>query len=173
MITILVLLILSNIGSIFLANKILSTKSKKINQLSQDAFASQKSIQKISSIKNQLDSIPEIPKLLDNIAAIKNKNKYQEEIIDTMKSYSNMSNLSIDQINFNSAKIEKNNTVVSVNLSLRSPLSYNDLINFIKLTENSLLRMQITEIEIKKSQTEAKEPNLVNVGKLNINVFSK
>lgn len=102
-------------------------------------------------------------------------NTYQTEVSSSLYSYAQKSGITINQISPTAAP-EALNPIISTTtmspryilLTIRNPVRCEDLVKFIKYTETSTPKMQVTNVNI-ESQGEA--GNVVNVSQLIIEVY--
>ncbi len=127
---------------------------------------------KLEQIKKQLDKIKDVKVDIKKMTSNEEKNIYQEDIINTIKDLAQKSGLALISINFNDVENNGGVKTASLNLSFKSRMNYSNLMNFIALTESSLLRMQITNLSITNIDGEQNK-GVVNVSNIQLKVYLK
>ncbi len=169
------ILILSIAGAgstIFFAQSEINKEVAEINKIAFQVKSSENNGKRLSAIKKQMEEIKDIPPILEKMTATKDNNKYQEKIIKTIRDYAKKSKMKVNRISFKQNRKSKTGNTVPISISLSSPVHYNNLLKFFKLTENGLLRMQITDFSITKVEKEDSK-NKVNIGEINVKVYVK
>lgn len=173
LITSLVLLVGINISAYVFGSNIIGGLSKETSELAKKVKVSDDEIAKMESIKQQKANIEDITKIIDHLTANKKDNYHQDIIISTLNSLANASGLTINQVSFTQPKTTNFDSVKAV-ISLAMPISYDNLMTFVQLIENSLLRMQILNIDIQSSRSEKNEVhNAVTVNGIGIKIYVK
>ncbi len=145
----------------------LTKASKRVERQFRKLKDSETNAEKLVSLEKQLAEIYYAPELLENLVTFKDKNIYQERAIETMRDYADIAGLQIARLSFVSSKVSKSKTTMQFEIDFQDPVDYNNLMRFILLTENSLLRMQITDLTISSKGEEGP----VSAKGIKINVY--
>lgn len=173
LITSLVLLVGINISAYVFGSKIISNLSEETSELAKKVKVSDDEIAKMESIKQQKAKIEDIAKTIDHLTANKKDNHHQDVIISTLNALASASGLTINQVSFTQPKTA-NFDNVKATISLAMPVNYDNLMTFMQLIENSLLRMQILNINVQSSRSEKNEiHNAVTANGIGIKIYVK
>lgn len=79
--------------------------------------------------------------------------EYQDQIVKDITSYAAASNITVLGFDFSVAASSKASSIKGVktivaNVSLKSPMKYTDYLQFLKLIERNLTKMQVTQVDI-------------------------
>lgn len=152
---ILIACIMLIIGIIVVANwqlkAFLYSEVTATNTLKQKAISSSDNLARAQNLELYMKTHqPDVERAASIVAQTKTY-QYQNQIIEDITRYANSVGLSILEFNFpenpTSAKKEAIKSIL-VEVTLRKPVDYPNLIRFLKYIEHNLTRMQITDISI-------------------------
>lgn len=169
----------ANIGVYFLGRNIISENATALNELSKELKNQQAEIDKIESIKSQMKKLEDIPGIVAKTSAERKDNRHQEKIVELiLKRYAELSGLRIKAISFDitSKTAQADKEAVIVNVDFESPTSYTNVFRLIKLTELSLPRIQILNLQLSKAEANKQKevtPDDVNVNNIQLKIYAK
>lgn len=159
-----------------------------------EASASNSSLQDLIATKQELEQDSDTVNRAAQIVAQSQSYKYQDQIITDIARFTSEAGLSVTNISFTDTKTTSVPATtgtaagtttpeggvvgaapagvksVTATVTLKNPVEYEKMLNFIHLIEQSLFRMQISQISLSRS-TDANNPNLVSSDVLTIEVF--
>lgn len=128
-----------------------------------DASASQNNIQTLQQIQQKLAGEQAVIDRANSIVADSQSYQYQDQILTDLKDYANKAAITITNIDFSAAATAAQPTAstattpapmgvksTSVSITLKNPISYNNLLRFIKSIEQNLTKMQISKVGLSK-----------------------
>lgn len=137
--------------------------SVEVNHRLKDADASGRQVQQLQFLKNQLAQSESLISKADKLFAT--PGAYQGQVLTDLRSYANKTGLSIESTDFsNPAETGE----YSVAVTLRQPVSYRNLIQFLEYVETSLPKLQVSAIELSPASNASADS--VSVGTIKINV---
>jgi hypothetical protein len=143
LLVILVLIIAGGLGLFYLGLNEVRTFAVEVNHSIADAEASNGQVQALQSLKGQLaQSETLIAKANQMFATPAN---YQNQAITDTRNYAAASGISIAKVDFDTA-VAGVNPVMTV--SLKAPVPYSKLIQFLDNIEGNIPKMQVTSIGI-------------------------
>lgn len=169
----------ANIGVYFLGRNIISENATALNELSKELKNQQAEIDKIESIKSQMKKLEDIPGIVAKTSAERKDNRHQEKIVELiLKRYAELSGLHIKAISFDitSKTAQADKEAVIVNVDFESPTSYTNVFRLIKLTELSLPRIQILNLQLSKAEANKQKEvthDDVNVNNIQLKIYAK
>ncbi|MGB4762411.1 MAG: hypothetical protein WBP12_03600 [Candidatus Saccharimonas sp.] len=191
---ILLLLTAVGIGIFLLGYGKVSEFALQAQQTATEASASNSSLQDLIATKKTLENNTEA---IDRAAKLVAESKlyyYQDQIIKDITQFATESELSIANISFAQAATTTAPTTapttadasgsttttaptpagiksITATVSLKNPADYDKTMNFLNLVEQSLFRMQISQMSISKDRNVDAGPNDINVDTLTIEVY--
>lgn len=172
------LIIFANVGVFFLGKNLISDNAKGITEVTSELKKTQQELEAIEVIRSQMKKLDDIPELVNEALVDVKDNHHQEKIIATIERYASNSHLTIASIDFPILK-NKGKKEITASVTFRSPANYNDFLNFMKLIEAGLPRMQITDLSISKALANRADkdkkgsPDDVNISSVQLKIFTK
>ena len=172
------LIIFANVGVFFLGKNLISDNAKGITEVTSELKKTQQELEAIEVIRSQMKKLDDIPELVNEALVDVKDNHHQEKIIATIEHYASNSHLTIASIDFPTPK-SKGKKEITASVTFRSPANYNDFLNFMKLIEAGLPRMQITDLSISKALANRADkdkkgsPDDVNISSVQLKIFTK
>ena len=161
----------ANIGVYFLGRNIISENATALNELSKELKNQQAEI--------DMKKLEAIPGIVAKTSAERKDNRNQEKIVELiLKRYAELSGLHIKAISFDitSKTAQADKEAVIVNVDFESPTSYTNVFRLIKLTELSLPRIQILNLQLSKAEANKQKevtPDDVNVNNIQLKIYAK
>lgn len=178
------------IAAVWLSTSKLKEYATQVNQISSEATASQDSVQTLQKTKQELDAQKDIVAKAASIVADSQGYKYQDQIIKDLNAYASASGLTITNFSFAStaatpaapaapaasggaaattpaATVPSGVKSTSASITLKAPINYVNLLQFIHSIEQNLTKMQISRVSLTKGAT----PSEVNTDTLEIQVY--
>jgi hypothetical protein len=151
----------------WLTDDYLRSYAVEVNHTSVDASASQNNVQTLQKIQQDLATKKDIVDRASGIVAGSKSYQYQDQIIKDLNDYAAKSGLTITNLDFSATAPTGGTTQtktpaaavaptisgvksVSVNVTLKNPMSYNNILKFIQSIEQNLTKMQISKIGLTK-----------------------
>lgn len=187
LISALLLLIALGIAAFILGNRMLAGVAQSSQEAVAKAEASNSSLQNLIETERRLKELSSTVDRADKLVSESKRYLYQDQIIKDINAYANEAGLKITNITFTDAKT----TAVSgaaapavggggaapggvksttATVTLDTPIKYKSMLTFIHLIEQSLFRMQVSQIGISKGN-ESDGPDSVVSDILTIEVY--
>jgi hypothetical protein len=165
------LFVITGIGGVAFSfvNETLEKVAIDVNHKAVDASASQNNFQTLQSIQHQLEEKKDVVERARSIVADSQSYQYQDQIITDLSDYAKRSNIEITNMDFSaatqagaapkttpSALTAPTPTGVkstSVSVTLKNPVNYNNLLQFIYAIEQNLTKMQVSKVGLSKDAT--------------------
>jgi hypothetical protein len=167
-----ILIVVSAIAGFYFAQQMLSKYASEISNLNANAEAGNDNIQTLRSLEDQLANEREAMTKARSIVAQSQQYLYQDQIVEDLSKIAGDSGVVITQFDFASTTGTPGATSGSttpppasstpsvtsglksetVNVTIKSPLQYTALMNFIKAIELNPLKMQIASISLTKDE---------------------
>lgn len=163
--TLLVIVILGGAGLFYVGLNTVKDFSSEVNNTLQDADASSKQVTELQSLKGQLSQTETLTAKADAVFAT--PATYQSQALTDVKRYAAQTGLRIDSTNFDNPAATG---TYSMNIQLKSPVAYSQLMQFIGLIEGNLPKMQLTSIDLQHSPGGNADSVVVGSIKLNVAV---
>lgn len=138
--------------------------SAQVNNRLIDADASEAQIRQLQALRQQINQNETLIAKADRVFS--SPSDYQAQTLTDVRTYANQTGVSIRSIDFD----DPSNGSYSLTVRLNNPVNYPSLIQFITLIEGNLPKMQLTSIDIKRGQSNAKNSVTVNEIKINVSV---
>lgn len=168
------------IGIIIVANwqlkAFLYSEVTATNTLKQQAVNSSDNLARAQALELYMKTHQTDVERAASIVAQTKTYQYQNQIIEDITRYASSANLSILEFNFpdsGSSTSKKKVTAVKsilVEVTLRKPVDYVNLIRFLKYIEHNLTRMQITDLSISPN---SENPALIDSPTIGLEVYVK
>lgn len=180
------------VAAVWFSTSKLKGFAAEVSQISSDASASQDSVQTLQKTKQELEAQKDIVTKAANIVADSQGYQYQDQIIKDLNAYANASGLSITNFSFaastgaassatpapaasgSTASPTPATTAIpsgvkstTASVTLKTPVNYVNLLQFIHSIEQNLTKMQIARITLSKGAS-AQE---INTDSLEIQVY--
>lgn len=187
LISALLLLIALGVAAFILGNRMLAGVAQSSQEAVAKAEASNSSLQNLIETERRLKELSSTVDRADKLVSESKRYLYQDQIIKDINAYANEAGLKITNITFTDAKT----TAVSgaaapavggggaapggvksttATVTLDTPIKYKSMLTFIHLIEQSLFRMQVSQIGISKGN-ESDGPDSVVSDILTIEVY--
>ena len=171
---IIVLLVCGGIAGAWQLQMMLNEKLAATNQAKVDAINNNDNLAKAQALKIYLENHQaEIDKTA-RIVADTEAYKYQDQIVQDITKYAEVSGLRV--LGFDFPTTTKTNTSstglksIAATITLRNPVPYRNYLTFLKLIEQNLTKMQITDVSIVPDKD---DPNLINNPVIGLEVYIK
>ncbi len=161
--------LLCMIAAIIIAAALIGTSklkdfSTEVSQAASDAKASQNSIQILQKIKQDLDSKKDVVDRAASIVADSKGYQYQDQIIKDLNGYAAASGLTITNFSFITPATTAGKPIpttgasaapsgvkaTSASITLKTPVDYIKLMQFIHSIEQNLTKMQLSRLTLSK-----------------------
>lgn len=147
-----VLLALIFIGAValfYFGNSALKDLSEKVSKTTIDAEASEKKLQNLQSLKQQIaQSSALIAKADQMFAPI---DTYQSQVIGDLKAYAQRDSITISGTQFEDDKSNPERKIVSV--AIDDAIAYDSLVKFLHDIENNVPKMQVISLSLERPAT--------------------
>ena len=143
----------------------------EVNHTNVDANASRDNIQTLQKIQDELAAKRSIVDRASSIVAESKSYQYQDQIIKDLNDYATKSGISIINLDFSDktapatgspagaqapatvAPVINGVKSISVNVAIKNPVSYTNMLKFIQSIEQNLTKMQISKISFTRDAT--------------------
>lgn len=190
-----IILIISFIGMLALGVVLFIFGYQKVSEyaaesreIATQAKASSEELQSLSTLKTQLDKYSTNVARAKQIVSTSKGYYYQDQIVNDLNSYASRAGVMISSIDFsanyasntssssssssssteNTKKAPSGFKSVTANISLNNPVSYESIYNLLSMLENSLFRMQISNLTLARDQNGG-----VTVDTLTVEVYTR
>lgn len=176
----------------FFGIQYLNSKASDVSKVVYEATNSDKKLQRIQELANQLDSYQDAANRAQQVVAESKSYQYQDVIINDLQAMASKAGVSITNFSFLTAEQASTPAAkpaatpaaptpaasptpagpksTTVDISLSSPVDYQRLLRFIHYIEQNLTKMQISQVSL-SSASDADEKNAVSIGTLTIEVY--
>lgn len=147
----------------WIADGQLSRVATDVSHVVVDANASENNLSTLEKIKTELATEQDVVTRAGSIVADSQSYQYQDQIVTDLNNFANKAGIDITNIDFSASKVAApaaKATVtpsgvksISVVVTLKNPVNYNNLLRFIESTEQNLTKMQISRIGLSKGAT--------------------
>jgi len=178
---IVVIIIIAGVGFWFFQSS-LAQYARKVSEDRQTAESSSKDLTTLQKLKTQLEEDSVAVNRAERIVAETTYYKYQNQVIEDINAYAKLANVTIEGYAFDSGNQSAGGTstavpsaqvvagapkTTSISVSVKNPVSYKSLLQFIHSIEVNLTKMQLTGVSITKGE----EADNVSVSPLTIEVY--
>ena len=160
------LLILTVIGGgalFYFGIQTVKAYSISVNERLEDATASEKNLEQLQVLKNQLAQSEMLISKAEQLFST--PDTYQARALIDIQNYANQTGISINSRNF---ETPEGTNLHLLSLSLNNPTNYQSLIQFLTLIEGNIPKMQVYSIDLK--HVAGGDANSVEVGDIKINI---
>lgn len=183
-----VVLVLVAGGIFWLVRGYLLDYAKDVQRSTAEANSSTQNLATLESLKTQLSQEADTVERTKNIVAESKSYAYQDQIIKDINTYADRSGVTISGYTFNTdvpvgaaapstaaapavagPKTVSGLKSVSVSVNVKSPVKYENVMNFIHSIEQNLTKMQLAGISLTKDPTS----NNVTASALTIEVYTR
>lgn len=150
----LILVLIAGIGiAVTFTHQQLVSYVQEVDRLKIDSEINQQSIENAQKLRRALTENSDSVTRAAAIVADTKYYQYQDQIVQDVSSYASVAGLTVLGFDFTatgksqSVNVKGLKTVVA-NVSLKSPVEYTKYLQFLKLIEKNLTKMQVTQLEI-------------------------
>lgn len=164
--------------------------SAEVSKKVVDADASRNNLDTLKKIQTELEEQKEVIERTNSIVADSKSYMYQDQIIADLNDYASRAGINITNLDFSTGQADASGTPAapapatpgatiapapagvkssSVSITLQNPVEYNNILRFIKLIEQNLTKMQISNVSLSKDTAGSK----VTSDALKIEVYVK
>lgn len=159
-------------GSYFIHQK-LSTYVVEVDHLKIDSEMNEQGIVNAQKLRIALNENRDSVTRAAAIVADTKYYEYQDQIVQDIGAYAAASNLTVLGFDFSTAASSKASSVKGIKtmvatISLKSPVSYNNYLRFLKLIERNLTKMQVTQLDI---SNDLKAPGAISSPVITLEVY--
>ncbi len=166
LVVLLILVIAGGAGLFYLGLNEIRTYAIEVNHSIADAEASNVQVQTLQSLKGQLTQSEALIAKANQMFAM--RESYQTQAITDIRNYANTSGIALVKTSFD-APVPGVNPVMTV--SLKAPVSYSKLIQFLDAIEGNIPKMQVSNIAI--SHVNAGNADSVTVDDIKITIATR
>ena len=190
LISLLVVLSGAGIGVFVMGYRILTYFSNSSKSLTQEAQASNSSLQDLITTKAELEKNSDIVDRASRIVAQSRSYEYQDIANNVLPAYASQAGLTITSISFASSQPTASGTTavaaaapsaagaaapagiksMTITVAIKNPVEYTRMLNFIHYIEQSLFTMHIKQVTLSKASG-SKDGNQVSSDILTIEVY--
>lgn len=162
----LALVFIGCVALFYLGNDSLKDLSKRVNQTSVDAEASEKKLQDLQSLKQQIaQSGSLISKANQMFAPVET---YQSQVISDLQSYAQRNDISVGGTKFENDKNDPSKRIVSVDIEGSIP--YAALVRFLDDIEKNTPKIQVASLTVERPSSGSNENVRVSNVTLSVSV---
>lgn len=171
---VIVLLVGGGIAGAWKLQMMLNEKMVATNQVKSDAINSNDNLAKAQALKVYLQNHKTEIEKTALIVADATAYKYQDQIVQDITRYASVAGLQILGFDFPSSTSSSSSSTglksIAATITLQNPVPYRNYLTFLKLIEQNLTKMQITNISIVPDKD---NPNLINNPIIGLEVYVK
>lgn len=179
------LIVIAGGGLFYLAYNRLSEIAAETGQSAASARESEDTLARLQSLRSDLDARSDAINRTSNVMANSQNYAYQDRLVNDLTVYATRANLSIKNISFSAAQAQAAAPAAAdgtadpaatgapaglnkatVDITLESPVNYQDLLNFLHYVEQNLTKLKISKVVMSKSQSDG-----VTIDMLNLEVY--
>ncbi len=173
---------------------VLTTYASEVQEVNEIAALSSQNLSSLATLQQKLATNKEAVERTKNLVAESKSYAYQDQIIKDINTFAAKTNVSVTGYQFNGDISSASTTAasgaatqpatdttgqtaetsglktISVALSLKSPVAYKNVMEFIHLIEQNLTKMQLTGIAFAK---DIESPNNLSVSSLTVEVYTR
>lgn len=171
-----VLLLGGGVGGVWYLQGLLSNQMTETNKIKSAATSSSDNLAKAQALKIYLQTNHSDVEKTEKIVADTTYYQYQNQIVTDITSYAKTAGVTILGFDF-PAVVTNGKTPsttglnsIAANITLQNPVPYRNYLIFLKLIEQNLTKMQITDVSITPDKV---NPNLISNTTVGIEVFTK
>lgn len=148
--------------TVYYASTFLHDETVKSIHAQIDADVSGQDLDRLKSLEKTLDDNQDSVRKAEQIVAATKQYQYQDQIINDINRYAQQTGVEVTAYNFTPAATGKATTAptvagvktISVALTLKSPLPFDNYLRFVKAIEQNLTKMQISGVNITPDPTD-------------------
>lgn len=183
------------IATLMIGYKILSDFSSQTKQVAAQAEASNSSLNNLVTTKKALEENKDVVERASQIVSESKSYVYQDQIIRDLNQYANAHNVTITNISFGDTQTSGTGTSApataapangaaptqpaaptgvkstQATVTIKNPVGYLDLLNFLHDIEQSLFKMKISQVTLSKPTDSNSTADQVNTDVLTIEVY--
>ena len=173
------LIIGAGVALFIVANNQLRTLATDVSKISIDADASGNNLQTLKRLEAELNQQKETIQRTNSIVAESQSYQYQNQIISDLNNYANRAGISITNLDFSATQAAGGTAATpsqqpaapttpgastttpapsssmkstSVSVTIANPVNYQSLLNFVRLIEQNLTKMQISSVGLSSGE---------------------
>lgn len=175
LIGIIVLLVVGGIAGGWWLQSILNEKMAATSSVKADAINSNDNLSKAQALKIYLENHKADIDKTALVVANTTSYKYQDQIVQDITRYAAVSGLRVLGFDFPTASSSSSSSStglksIAATITLQNPVPYRSYLTFLKLIEQNLTKMQVTDISIVPDKD---NPNLINNPTIGLEVYIK
>lgn len=148
----------------FLAARAMETNHAKI-----DADVGRTELQKLETLKQYLDSHTDDIQRAEAVVAESQQYQYQDQIVQDINAYAKTAGVKVLGFNFPTSptgapKVAGGLKTIKATVTLQNPVNYQSFLRFLKLIEQNLTKMQITDISVAPEAANAANVTSPSIG---------
>lgn len=171
----LVLIILMGAGIFYLAYNRLGESAAETGQRAATARESQDTLQRLQSLRKELELKSDSIERASSVVANGQNYAYQDSLVNDLTIYANRANLSVKNISFSSQPSPTGSAEAgatpgpaglkkaTVDITLGTPINYQDLLNFLHYIEQNLTKLKINRVVMTKNQEDGVAIDVLNL----------
>lgn len=178
----LALIILAGAGVFYLAYDKLGESAAETGQHVASARASQDALEQLQKLRKDLESKSAVIDRVSRVTADSENYAYQDRLVNDLTIYANRANLSVKNISFSGQAAGNTGAApvateggatpgaapvglkkATVDITLDSPVNYEDLLNFLHYVEQNLTKLKISKVVMTKSQESGVTIDVLNL----------
>lgn len=164
---------------VYLAQSKLTERVVEVDHLRIDADSNDKNINYAKQLEQILTQHEQDIKRAESVVADTKYYSYQDQVVKDLNAYAVSAGVTILGFNFSQPTTQKKSPASSTapssqktmlaTVTLKNPMSYESFIRFLRLIENNLTKMQVTQLDAQLANQGA--PGSVLVPVINLEVF--
>lgn len=169
-----IVLLIAGIGyGTYYIHQRLSDYVVQVDHLKIDSEISQQDIENAQKLQHALDENKDSVARAAAIVADTQYYEYQDQIVKDITSYASASGITVLGFDFSASSSSKTSSIKGIKtmvatIALQSPVSYTSYLQFLKLIERNLTKMQVTQVDI---SNDLKTPGSINSPVLTMEVY--
>lgn len=174
------LILAAGVGGFYFAQKILHDYAEETRALNSQAAASDENIASLEKIKSYLEKNTDRREKVAQVVAESKQYRYQDDVINDLTSYAHESGVVIESFRFSSGQATPGTTApvtvapsgitpTTITITMGNPISYDEMLRFIRRIEQNVTKMQIANMAFTRSYENGKSN--VSVSSLSIEVY--
>jgi hypothetical protein len=176
----LIALVIAGGAGFYFASDYLNQKAIEVDHARIDADISQSNINNLKKLEQELKVQADVVERASEIVANNVQFKYQDQVITDIDRLANLSGVKVTGYTFEAASpaaapakgvvLPKGAKKIGITLALRSPMTYDNYLKFLRAIEQNLTRIQVTGVNL---SPDIKNPREVTNPSIGIEVFVK
>ncbi len=147
------ILILAAAGAFLAGYQQLQVRATEAQAAIAAAEVSRQQLTNMQSLRGQLDSLKPVVVSANKMAAPLEAHRYQDQTVQIIGQMARSNNITITQVDFSIDKEANptNSKSVIARITLKSPVSYNNFLNFLLTLESQITPLHLTSVSLQKS----------------------